>query len=147
MNIYYSRKLVEYLDSSFEKYPTDEYSEAFGIIVQDYIGMYVGKLYDGSIPYERMDRRVFRIIWEHKKVMLERIATMEKTLELDPVFSKQYEKIVTDANTMRMLYASHHMRRRDSVLPTIQKGIHQLKEDEESILTTFVDRIEGMIKK
>ena len=40
---------------------------------------YIDKLYDGSIPYDRMDRRVFRLIWEHKKIMLERIEAMEKS--------------------------------------------------------------------
>lgn len=140
------KSLLEYLDSSFEKYPISGEGTVYGIVVQEYLAMYVGKLYEGFIPFERMDRRVFRLIWEHKKVMLERIAAMEKAWRLEPVFSKQYEKLVSDANTLRMLYASHHMRRHDSVLPTIQKGLLRLKGDEERILTAFTDRVGEVMK-
>lgn len=85
--------------------------------------MYVGKLFDGSIPYERMDRRVFRMLWEHKKVMLERLTAAEHALGLRPAVSTKYSEIVREANAMRMLYASHHMRRRDCVLPGLQKKL------------------------
>ena len=63
--------ILEYLDSNIEKYPFEGEEDVFGIVVHAYIAEYVSKLESGEIPYERMDRRVFRLIWEHKKVMLE----------------------------------------------------------------------------
>ena len=140
-------KLREYLDSSLEKYPVTEDDMVEGIAVHEYIAMYVGKLIDGSIPYERMDRRVFRLIWEHKVVMAERLQKVEDALEMDHSISDRYLPLVEEANTMRMLYASYHMKRRDSLLPVIQKKLLRLKGTEEILLTEFVKNVGGILKK
>lgn len=134
-------KLKEYLDSNIEKYPFEDTGNVFGIIVHQYIAEYVMKLYDGSIPYERMDRRVFRLIWEHKNVMLERILAIEEILGFDKKFSEQYKPLVNQANKLRMLYASHHMKRRDSVLPIIKNNLLDLMVKERKILTSLVDEM------
>ena len=133
------QNLIQYLDSSLEKYPPSINNWVHGLAVHDYLAMYVDKLLDGSIPYEKMDWRIFRIIWEHKKVMLERLQKGEETLSLDSALSTEYQKLVKEADTMRMLYASHHMKRRDSVLPIIRQKLLSLKEKEQVILTKFVE--------
>ena len=135
-------KMKEYLDSSLKKYPKTDEGEVHGIVVNDYIAMYVDKLYDGSIPYERMDRRVFRLIWEHKKAMLERLEKMENTLGLSNRTSTAYKKIVAEADKMRMLYASHHMRRRDAVLPIIHNRLIDVKKHERELLKNFIKKTE-----
>ncbi len=140
------KKLLEYLNSSLEKYPIDGTGNVFGIIVQEYIAMYIGRLYDGSIPYERMDRRVLRLIWEHKKVMLERIAAMEQALGIRPVFSKEYQPLAAEADTLRMLYASHFMKRRDAVLPVIRRRLSALMAAEREILTALTKEAERSLE-
>lgn len=134
--------MKEYLDSSLKKYPKTGEGEVHGIAVHDYIAMYVDKLYDGSIPYERMDRRVFRLIWEHKKAMLERLEKMEITLGLNNRTSTAYKRIVAEADKMRMLYASHHMRRRDAVLPVIHTKLIDVKKRERELLKNFIKKAE-----
>ncbi len=136
-------KINEYLDSSMEKYPQDGEGKVFGIVVHDYIAKYIDKLYDGSIPYEKMDWRVFRLIWEHKKVMLERIRCIEKECSMSDSISKRYEPLVAEANTMRMLYAAHHMKRRDAVLPVIRQKLLMIKEAEQKLLTELSERSKG----
>lgn len=136
--------IAKYLDSSMEKYPKDGEGAVYGIVVHEYIAKYVGKLFDGSIPYERMDRRVFRLIWEHKKVMLERIQCIEKALGMQPDISKKFAPLVKEADNMRMLYASHHMRRRDSVLPIIQKKLLLLRDEEEKLLKELLEKTRGI---
>lgn len=64
-----------------------------------------------------MDYRILRTIWEHKKAMLESIQNIEKTLGLDNDISEKYKPLVKTADNIRMLYASHHIKRKDSVLP------------------------------
>lgn len=135
--------IERYLDSTMEKYPENETGDVRGIIVQDYIGKYLERLIAGLVPYERMDRRVFRVIWEHKKVMGERIARLEQELSLGPVYSERYAPLIAQADTMRMLYASHHMKRRDSVLPMIQKLLLDVKRQEKEILTELMEKTEG----
>lgn len=134
------KKIREYLDSSLEKYPFNGQGNVYGIVVLEYIAEYVTKLYAGEIPYERMDRRVFRLIWEHKKVMLERIMRIEQCLQLDDEISKKYISLVSEANIMRMLYASHHMKRRDSVLPIIKKKLLNLADKEKKLLILLVNK-------
>lgn len=136
-------KIAEYLDSDLRKYPEAEEGTVAGIVVHDYIAKYVGKLYDGSIPYEKMDRRVFRMIWEHKKVMLERIKLIEDALSLDHSLSDAYKSVVREADNCRMLYAAHHMKQRNSVLPMIQKKLLSLKEKEKEILRNLLEATKG----
>ncbi len=138
------RKIAEYLDSDLDKYPMKGEGNVFGIVVHDYIAKYVGKLFDGSIPYEKMDRRVFRLIWEHKKAMGERIGHIENALNLKCDISKRYDSLIVEADTMRMLYASHHMKQRNSVLPIIQKKLLALKETETQLLTELLKKSGGV---
>ena len=132
--------IVDYLDSDLVKYPEEDDGNARGIVVLAYIAKYVDKLFDGSIPYSRMDRRVFRLIWEHKKVMLERVDKIEQVLQLNTEISDKYKLLVSEADTMRMLYAAHHMKRRDSVLPIIKNKLLKLMERERELLTLLVEK-------
>ena len=108
--------------------------------------MYIARLYDGSIPYERMDRRVLRLIWEHKKVMLERITAMEQALGIPPVFSSEYQPLAAEADTLRMLYASHFMKRRDAVLPVIRRRLSALMAAEREILSALTKEAERSLE-
>lgn len=139
-------KLQEYLESNLEMYPFEGEERVCGIVVHDFIAEYVSKLHNGEIPYDRMDRRVFRVIWEHKKAMLERISLIEKSLDMDNTASEQYSFLVSEADMMRMLYASHYMKRRDSVLPVIKKKLLALKEKEQELLTGLVEKMGEGIK-
>ena len=137
------KKIMEYLDSSMEKYPEDSGGAVYGTAVHDYLANYIQKLHEGSIPYEKMDRRVFRIIWEHKKAMLERIRLIESDLQMENLFSESYIKVVQEAEHSRMLYAAHHMKRRDSVLPVIQRKLLEIKAYETEILEALLSKSKG----
>lgn len=137
------KKIAEYLDSNMEKYPETSEGDVEGIVVHDYIAKYIGKLYDESIPYERMDSRIFRLIWEHKKVMLQRIQLIEQQLSFDDEISSKYEIVVREADNVRMLYAAHHMKRRDSVLPIIQQKLLSFKELEQELLENLLLKSKG----
>lgn len=136
--------ISEYLDSSLEKYPEECDGEVRGIVVHEYIAKYVGRLFDGSIPYEKMDWRVFRLIWEHKKVMLERIQCIENALGIKSDTSEKYAPLVKESDNIRMLYASHHMHRRDSLLPIIQKKLLAVKAEEEKLLKELLEKTGGV---
>lgn len=140
-------KIKEYLDSTLDKYPETEDGVVYGIVVHRYISKYIDKLYEGSIPYEKMDRRVLRMIWEHKKVMLERIRLIEQELSLDTEISDAYVAVVKDTDAARMLYASHHMRRRDASLPVISKKLIWIEERERELLTALLEKSKGATQK
>ena len=51
--------------------------------------------------------------------------------------------LVSEADTMRMLYASHHIKRRDSVLPIMKKKLLKLMDEEKKLLTLLVEKTGG----
>lgn len=128
-----------YFDSTFEKYPESDTAPALGTIVHEYIAKYLDKLADGTIPYERTDWRIFRLIFEHKRLMHERLGRIEKELSIAPHYSVEYEPLVKEGNHLRMLYASHRMKRRDTVLPVLKKRLLAIRESEAHILGELRD--------
>lgn len=141
------RKIGEYLDSNMDKYPEIGEGPVRGIVVHDYIAKYIDKLYDGSIPYERMDRRVFRLIWEHKKAMLQRIEKIESAMLFDHSISETYKTVVREADNCRMLYAAHHMKQRNSALPIIKQKLLSLKLMERTLLEELLQKGKGKEKE
>ena len=135
--------LKEYMNSSLDMYPPDNDGMVYGIAVQDYVAMYMNKLAEQTVPYERTDRRVFRMLWEHKKVMLARIIAVESELKMDREVSSQYADIVKEANALRMMYASHCIKARYPILLTIRDRLVLLKEMENRLLTRFIEKMDG----
>ena len=90
-----------------------------------------------------MDRRIFRLIWDHKSVMLERIKAVEELLMLGCQISQKYEPLVKQAEQMRMMYAIYNRRKRDSLLVEIKKLLLDLREREVPILEEFIRKAEG----
>lgn len=136
-------KIREYINLDIKNHNVISGETVRGIAVHNYIAKYIDKLYDGSIPYEKMDRRVFRLIWEHKKVMLKRISYIEHAMGLGVYISDKYMAVVNEADDIRMLYAVHHMRRRDSVLPVIKKKLLNIKRKEKRILNELCKKVES----
>lgn len=135
------RHLVVYLDSDMTRYPPTEDGMVYGTAVHDYIGIYLGKLLDGSIPHERMDRRVLRMIWDHKRVMAERLTLLERAYGLPDRYSRAYAALVSEADTLRMLYACYRMKRRDSLLPPLMTRLETLRNTETQILQGMLSDI------
>ena len=131
--------LEEYLGSSLDKYPIERQGKVCGIVVHDYISMYLDKIEDETIPYEKTDRRVFRMIWDHKKVMLQRIQAVEEKLKLSDDISTQYKKVVKIADDLRMMYLSYKLKRRDSLLSAMRRMLHEIKKTELLLLNEFLN--------
>ena len=103
-------------------------------------------LLDGSIPYERKDRRIFRLIWEHKNVMHDRIGMIEAALGMEGKYAEKYALLAAQAEKMRMIYASYSKRRRDDLLAELICGLEKLENDERRILSRFAAAAERKIE-
>lgn len=139
-------KMKRYLDSNLEKYPPEKDGRVNGIAVHDFIAMYIDKLLDESIPYESMDWRVMRAVWEFREGILKRLERIEQKLNLDSSVSEAYKKIVTETDRLRMLYAVCSKKRKDSLLMSVRNGILELKEQEAELLHLFVKTVEEALK-
>lgn len=139
--------IEKYLDSNLEKYPFDgNEGYIYGITVQDYVAKYVDELYDGTIPYEKRDRRIFRLIWEHKKAVKECIEGIEDIFDIGKEISSKYSLLVSEADKIRMLYASYIIKRRDSLLPVIRDKMLFIKSKEEELLNELIIKTKGSKK-
>jgi len=139
------KNLKYHISTTLETCPPSDPIGATGTVVHDYIELYLNKLLDNSIPYERMDWRVFRVIWEHKKIMLERIERLEETLSLTSTASTLYKDIVEKSNKIRLLYASCHMKRQDNRLISIKETLIEIKNKEKEILENLIKEAERKI--
>lgn len=135
-------ELKKYLTSDIKKYPLDNPDVAWGIVVYDYICMYLDKLADGSIPHERRDRRVLRLIWEHKKCMLGRIKAVENHCGWDDSLSKKYEEIVKLSDKARFIYSKFVIKHSNTNLEKIQVILMKMKKLELALLGEFLNMME-----
>lgn len=137
VNIY--EDLKKYLSSDIYTYPLQECGAAKGIVVYDFICMYLDKLADGSISHERRDRRVFRMIWEHKKCMLGRIKAIEEQYKWDNSLSTAYDEVVTLSDKIRFIYSKFVLKYSNKDLENIQINLMRMKELEQHLLNRFTD--------
>ena len=138
--------LKEYLDSNFEKYPVNQEGEVKGLVVHDYLAIYIDKLKDGSIPYEKMDWRALRPVWEHKKCMLDRIKAVESKNGWNNDLSERYAAVVEKADHIRVMYAMYHKNHNDKLLDKIREGVLCLAQSDKSLIGEFIDRLEEVAK-
>ena len=140
------KKLKEYINADFSKYPLDGNNIIKGIVVYDFLDIYFGKLLDGGILHEKMDWRVLRIIWEYRVVMLKRLRAVEEKAQIDFSFSTAYEDLVQKTNRLRMLYAFYYKKKKDSLLLAVKDGLMELKMKEKDLLEQFIQKVEEVIK-
>lgn len=136
-----------YMDPEAGKQWLDMNNYAYGIEVHDYLCLYLNKLEDGSIPYEKIDWRVFRVLWEHKRVMLERIKTVEQLIGTDDSLSTEYSEVVKIADDSRLMYATYVMRRRDPLLQVLKSRLLKIKKIEEEFIPKLIDTMAGSESK
>ncbi len=124
---------------------SDSYATSFegpdpihGIAVHDYMRLYLQFILDGEIPYDRKDRRIMRMIYEHKKCMADRIAAVEKQIDGTNTFSKRYLPVVQSATKAHNYYVIYRMKQKDELLSMIQKELAMMKELEEDVLPDFL---------
>ena len=132
-------QLRNYLNSSLEKYPTYINSRVYGRVVQEYIVMYLDMLGNGCIAHEKMDWRILRLLWDHKRIMLERILLIEQKYDLSCTYSNRYEVIVKEMNALRMLYASYHLKERGTIIKSIRARLADLNNSEFEVLSDFTE--------
>lgn len=142
-NIY--NELKKYLSSAISDYPLADPEAVWGIVVYDFLCMYLDKLADGSIPYERRDRRVFRLVWEHKKCMLGRIRAVEELCGWDNELSLTYEEVVDLADKVRFIYSKFVLKYSSKHLEKMQLLLMDIKRSELDLLTKFLLKLEEVL--
>lgn len=136
------RYLNEYINQTADEFSLDPNGVVEGIAVQDFLAMYIDKLKDGSIPLDRMDWRVLRPVWEHKRCMLDRIRAIEQQNQWNDQLSEAYRLLVQSSDRARMMYAMYHKNQNESLLDKIKYNLLNGKEKEYEILKKLIDRMQ-----
>ena len=134
--------LKQYIGSTLDKYPPEKDGRALGIIVNDYMAIYMDKLLDGSIPHEKIDWRAMRPIWEFRVCMLKRIQAVENKLNMSTSVSEKYATVTDETNRLRMFYAVYSKKKKDSLAVYIKNEILRLKENEKALIQEFIEKTE-----
>ncbi|MDT9727180.1 hypothetical protein DUZ99_19645, partial [Xylanibacillus composti] len=142
--------LQDYLNSCnrsdrFSVYATDS-RLIFGIQVYDEFFRYVEKLLNRKVE---SDIRPFHIIWEHKKVMLERIAFIKGQMNLTAsqlteiqIIEEAYKLVEEVANTIRIKMLKYLLTNRDSYLQGMLDEIKDLKNKEIPLIEKLIEFLE-----
>ncbi|MDY5627630.1 MAG: hypothetical protein SPF92_08530 [Clostridia bacterium] len=134
------KNLKLYLESDINKYPLDEEEYVLGTAVHDYVRIYMSMLQKGEISCEYADRRTMRMIWEHKKCMLDRIKTVESFFKFGHSLSNEYKEVVRMADRARILYAMFIKNKRTDILGNVSELIGQIQNAENDILNRFIGK-------
>ena len=132
----------EYLNSNLRIYKKSERGTVYGTAVHKYLEMYLKKLIDSSIPYNRSDWRIMRVVWEHKKAMLKRIKLIEDELKLNNSLSDSYMQAVRLSDKARILYASYETKQRNDLLIKIISLIEEMDKIEKCTLKKLIRKAE-----
>lgn len=139
-------RLKIYLKNDMEEFPMDKKGgKVNGIAVHNYFAKYMELLHDGTIPHERMDWRVMRLVWEFRNCMQQRLLAIENNLKLGNECSNQYQEILDRTNHLRMLYALYNKKKKDSIPLLIRDELLNLKDAEKEILTNFIQKKEDKV--
>ena len=130
--------LISYLNATSEP---NEKDEVFGAAVIPYVIEYLNRLKSGEIPHERIDKRIFRLIWEHKNCMLARLKAVENHCGLSNEASMAYSPIVKTADNIRFAYMKHCAKQNDGLLEQIKDKLLEMTETEVGLLQAFCERI------
>lgn len=132
--------LKEYLGGTLKQHAPDAEGMAFGVCVNWYVGIYLDLLRLGDIPYEKRDRRVFRLLWEYRRCMQRRLEKVDEILHTS--FEKEYAPLEKESNLMRMMYAKYALKRDDNLLLSLKKRLEALQQEEQKILERVIQKLE-----
>ncbi|WP_068617673.1 hypothetical protein [Paenibacillus tuaregi] len=126
-------------------YNTDDV-EAFGIKVYDYLQMYYDAV-ESSDPRldSRSDVRHLHVLWEHKKMMSERIAYLveEEIIPYDEELVEGYKDITKRAMKLRDQYIRHEIREDKEVFERLRLRFNQFREEEPALLRKLIAMLEA----
>jgi len=125
-------------------YNPDE-GEAFGIKVYDYLQMYYDAVQQGDsrLGY-RVDVRHLHVLWEHKKMMSERIDYLveQGMIPYDEELVEGYKDITKRALKLRDQYIRHEMREDKEIYERLRLRFDQFREEEPVLLQKLITMLE-----
>lgn len=119
--------------------------EAFGIKVYDYLQMYYDAIeHNDPRLGVRNDVRHLHVIWEHKKMMSDRIAYLvdEGIIPYDEELVEGYKDIAKRAMKLRDQYIRHEFRRDQGMFERLRLRFEQFRNEEPILIRKLITLLE-----
>ncbi|MBP1999954.1 hypothetical protein J2Z69_000973 [Paenibacillus shirakamiensis] len=120
--------------------------EVFGLKVYDYLQMYFDavKNKDSRLGV-RNDMRHLHVLWEHKRVMSERIEYLvgEGIIPYDEELVEGCKNITTRARKLRDQYIRHEIREDQTMFEQLKLRFEQFQTEEPALLRRLITLLEG----
>ncbi|MFE4572502.1 hypothetical protein [Paenibacillus chitinolyticus] len=126
-------------------YNPDE-NEAFGIRVYDYLQMYYDAVEQNDPRLGmRNDVRHLHLLWEHKKMMSDRIEYLvnEGIIPYDEELAEGYKDLAKRAMKLRDQYIRHEIREDKEVFERLRLRFNQFRDEEPVLLQKLIALLEG----
>lgn len=126
-------------------YNPDE-EQAFGLKVYDYLQMYFDAVESNDSRLgDRSDVRHLHVLWEHKKMMSERIDYLvaEGIIPYDEELAAGYRDITKRAMKLRDQYIRHEIRADKDVFERLRLRFDQFRKEEPVLLQKLIALLEG----
>ena len=91
------KRLYEYLDPPVINNSIEKANIAYGIITHQYIKKYLDLLYNNDSNLIYFDLKPFKMIFEHKQFMLERIIKIGEYFKMNDSISSKYSQVANKA--------------------------------------------------
>lgn len=118
-----------------------DHKEAFGISVYNYLQMYYDAV-ESNDPRlgGRNDVRHLHVLWEHKKMMSERISYMidEGIIPYDEELVEGYKDITKRAMKLRDQYIRHEIREDQEMFQRLKLRFNEFREEEPVLLQKLI---------
>lgn len=134
--------LKEYLHFTVDHFQFEYGSNVYGSAVHDYLALYLWRIIDKKSDSPGMDKRAFKMIYEHKTVMLERLQAVENFLQWESEYSKEYTQVVSNAEKLWFRCLYFLQANRQSALYDMCDILLQIGKDEANILNRLVQKME-----
>ncbi|MWV43349.1 hypothetical protein GRF59_06855 [Paenibacillus sp. HJL G12] len=126
-------------------YNPDE-NEAFGVRVYDYLQMYYDAVQDNDPRLgSRNDVRHLHVLWEHKKMMGERIEYLvdEGIIPYDEELVEGYKDLTKRALKLRDQYIRHQIRADPEMFERLRLRFNQFRDEEPVLMQKLITLLEG----
>ncbi len=112
--------------------------------LQQYTNYFMTHIYDEILPY---DIRIFRELWEHKKIMYDRIELISSSFEIDQNIITSFRSIMDNSKQVFELAMKYKMLNSNSILEKIHIKLSEMEEEEVQLYTQLIDQLEGKLEK
>lgn len=131
-------KIIDHLDPKLTDNNLECNHTAFGIVTHRYMLKYIDLIYDTDPNLVFFDIKPFKMIYEHKQIMLERIQKVEQYFGVDDVISCKYSIIADKAKLLWSLALYYKNTLHKNKLKTMAELIEYIDYSEQELLTNLI---------